>query len=65
MGSYADDARFMKSNGIEYIELTSSDGKSRVMVVPSWQGRVMTTSATGNEGESYGWINYPFIKKGR
>lgn len=63
MGSYADDARFMKSNGIEYIELTSSDGKSRVMVVPSWQGRVMTTSATGNEGESYGWINYPFIKK--
>lgn len=65
MGSYADDARFMNSNGIEYIELTSIDGKSKVMVIPAWQGRVMTTSAAGNEGDSYGWINYTFIKEGK
>lgn len=61
MGSYAYDAKFLKDNGIEYTELISADGNSKVMVVPAWQGRVMTTSADGNEGDSYGWINYRFI----
>lgn len=63
MGSYADDALFMSRNNIEYVELISDDGKSKVMVIPAWQGRVMTTSAAGDEGDSYGWINYSFIKK--
>lgn len=63
MGSYADDAQFMNRNDIEYIELISDDGESKVMVVPAWQGRVMTTSAAGDAGDSYGWINYSFIKK--
>ena len=63
MGSYADDAQFMNRNDIEYIELISDDGESKVMVVPAWQGRVMTTSAAGDAGDRYGWINYSFIKK--
>ena len=50
MGSYADDAQFMNRNDIEYIELISDDGESKVMVVPAWQGRVMTTSAAGDAG---------------
>ena len=35
------------------------------MIVPAWQGRVMTTSASGDEGDSYGWINYRFIREGK
>lgn len=35
------------------------------MVIPAWQGRVMTTSASGDEGDSYGWINYRFINEGK
>jgi hypothetical protein len=65
MESYAYDAQFLKDNGIEYTELVSADGNSRVLIVPAWQGRVMTTSASGNEGSSYGWINYRFILEGR
>lgn len=65
MGSYAYDAQFLKDNGIEYTELVSADGNSKVMVVPAWQGRVMTTSASGDEGDSYGWINYRFISEGK
>lgn len=65
MGSYAYDAQFLKDNGIEYTELVSADGNSKVMVVPAWQGRVMTTSASGDEGDSYGWINYRFIREGK
>ena len=52
MGSYADDALFMSRNNIEYVELISDDGKSKVMVIPAWQGRVMTTSAAGDEGDT-------------
>lgn len=65
MGSYAYDAQFLKDHGIEYVELKSADGNSKVMVIPAWQGRVMTTTASGDEGDSYGWINYRFIKEGK
>ena len=65
MGSYAYDARFLKEHGIDYKELVSADGNSKVMVIPAWQGRVMTTSASGDEGDSYGWINYRFINEGK
>ena len=34
------------------------------MVIPAWQGRVMTSSASGDEGDSFGGINYRFIDKG-
>ena len=61
MGSYAYDAEFLKKYGIEYTELVSADGNAKVMVIPAWQGRVMTTSASGDEGDSYGWINYRCI----
>lgn len=64
MGSYGYDAKFLKDNNIEYTELVSADGESKVMVVPAWQGRVMTTTAAGDTGDSYGWINYRFIKEG-
>ena len=64
MGSYAYDAEFLKKHGIEYTELVSADGNSKVMVIPAWQGRVMTSSASGDEGDSFGWINYRFIDKG-
>lgn len=65
MGTYANDAAFLKQHGIGYKELVSADGQSKVMVIPAWQGRVMTTSATGDEGDSYGWINYRFIQDGK
>lgn len=65
MGSYAYDADFLKEQGIEYTELVSPDSMSKVMVVPAWQGRVLTSTASGDQGDSYGWINYRFIKEGK
>ncbi|MEG1611625.1 MAG: DUF6786 family protein [Alistipes sp.] len=65
MGSYGYDAKFFQDNNIKYTELISSDGQSKVMIVPDWQGRVMTSSAEGDDGDSYGWINYRFIKEGQ
>ena len=65
MGTYAYDAQFLKEHGVEYKELVSADGNAKVMVIPAWQGRVMTTTAAGDECDSYGWINYRFINEGK
>lgn len=64
MGTYGYDADFLKKNNIEYLELTSKDGRARVLVVPKYQGRVMTTTDNGNNGTSFGWINYKLIESG-
>ena len=64
MGTYADDLAFLKTKGIEFIELTSPDGQARVLTVPAGQGRVMTSTATGPEGRSHGWINRKYLEAG-
>ena len=65
MGTYGYDLAFLEKQGVEVIELKSEDGQSKVMVIPAWQGRVMTTTTGGNEGDSYGWINYKLIESGQ
>ncbi|MBK8881171.1 MAG: hypothetical protein IPN67_01970 [Bacteroidales bacterium] len=47
------------------IELKSNDSKACLLLVPGYQGRVMTSSVNGNEGMSFGWINYKFIEAGQ
>jgi hypothetical protein len=36
-----------------------------VAVVPAWQGRVMTSTAAGGSGASFGWINRELISSGK
>jgi hypothetical protein len=61
-GTYGYDAFFFNKNNIETIELTDAANKASVLIVPAYQGRVMTSSVNGNDGASYGWINYDFIE---
>ena len=63
-GTYGYDAGFLKENGIETVELVSPDGQSRVLTVPVWQGRVMTSTTGGKNGNSYGWVNHRYISSG-
>lgn len=37
---------------------------SMLAVAPDYQGRVMTSSANGMEGMSFGWLNYALIESG-
>ena len=60
--SFASDLDFLKAN-TEVIELGCTP-QARVVVVPAYQGRVMTSTLGGQEGPSYGWLNRPFIAKG-
>ena len=59
-GSYGYDSQFL-DNYYQVITLEENDGKSRLMVVPELQGRVMSSTSNGVEGNSYGWINYELI----
>jgi hypothetical protein len=47
------------------IVLSDNLGKSQVVIIPGWQARVMTSSANGRNGFSYGWINYKLIESGK
>lgn len=41
------------------------NGKSALTLVPAWQARVMTSTAEGDEGFSFGWINRGLIESGK
>jgi hypothetical protein len=60
--TFGDDAAFLKSH-TDLIVL--SDGQAKVAVSPGWQGRVMTSSAGGDAGLSFGWINRELIGSGK
>ena len=60
-GTYGYDVLFLQKNEISAIELKAPDSEARVLLSPQYQGRVMTSSARGNEGMSFGWINYDLI----
>lgn len=62
--TYGDTLAFFKTNGIETVELQSPDGQSRVLTVPAYQGRVMTSTTGGYKGRSYGWVNHDYIASG-
>jgi hypothetical protein len=42
-----------------------SSGRARVAVAPAWQGRVLTSTAGGEGGASYGWLNRALITTGK
>jgi hypothetical protein len=60
-GTYGYDLAFLKRYQ-ETVVLSDSTGKAQVVILPGWQARVMTSTANGNEGFSFGWINYQLIE---
>ena len=64
-GTYGYDLAFLKAHKLNFIELKDSASKASLVLAPDLQGRVMTSSAKGNEGRSFGWINYKLIESGK
>lgn len=60
---FKDDLEFLKKH-TSVITLTGEDGRAMVAVNPDIQGRVMTSTAAGPEGLSFGWINRQLIESG-
>ena len=61
-GKYGYDVAFFAENNIKTIELKDGESQASVLLVPGYQGRVMTSTVGGNEGISFGWINYKLIE---
>lgn len=63
-GSYGYDVDFFKNQQIETIQLKDEASGAAILVSPAYQGRVMTSTADGMTGNSFGWINHDYIKTG-
>lgn len=63
-GTYAFDKAFLQKQVSGIIELKDSSGQSAILLSPSHQGRVMTSTAAGDSGMSFGWINYKLLESG-
>jgi len=61
--AFDDDVAFLKKYG-DVIVLKAPTGQSRVAVMPTLQGRVMTSTAGSPSKLSYGWINRPLFEAG-
>ncbi|SFE02015.1 DUF6786 family protein [Thermophagus xiamenensis] len=61
-GTYGYDVDFLR-NHVQIIELKKDD--SKLVISPSLQGRVVTSSAEGPAGYSFGWVNYDLIQSGK
>lgn len=55
-GSFGYDLNFLRDYDSALVLLT--DGNGQVIVSPKYQGKVFTSTTSGSEGQSFGWINY-------
>jgi hypothetical protein len=60
--NYKNDKQFL-SKYLQIVELKSGD--KRLLVTPDLQGRVLTSSSNGEEGYSFGWLNYDLLSSGK
>src|SRR5512138_1865046 len=60
---FKDDLAFLQSR-TKVVVLAAADGQARVAVNPDLQGRVMTSTASGPDGLSFGWIGREAIASG-
>jgi hypothetical protein len=61
---FADDVRFLEKH-TKVIVLRDAGGQAQIAVCPEYQGRIMTSTAAGEQGLSFGWINRAFIAAGQ
>jgi hypothetical protein len=64
-GTFGHDVEFFAQHNVGTILLADPATDARVLIVPGYQGRVMTSTAGGMQGPSYGWINYALIRSGK
>ncbi len=56
-GSFGYDLSFLKSHD-DIIVLSDTADQAKLIVSPKYQGKVFTSTADGDKGQSFGWINY-------
>jgi len=62
--TFDDDMAFLQKH-TEVVILKDATGRGEVAVLPKMQGRVMTSTAEGPKGYSFGWINREHVASGK
>ena len=62
--TFGEELEFLNTH-VETVVLSDVSGEAQVIVSPELQGRVLTSTATGLDGLSYGWINRELIASGK
>jgi hypothetical protein len=62
--TFEEDLKFLKQH-TKVVVLSDAAGQAKVAVVPAWQGRIMTSTSSGDSGASYGWVNRDLIASGK
>jgi hypothetical protein len=60
-GSYGYDRMFLMENVPGLVELGDSTDNARLILSANHQGRVFTSTASGDTGTSFGWVNYNLL----
>ena len=60
--NYKSDLDFLNKH-TNTIELISKNGKSRLIVTPEFQGKVITSTFNGVNGQSNGWFNSKVLEE--
>lgn len=57
-GSFGYDHNFLQQSDDSLVVLSDKTGNARVIVSPKYQAKVFTSTADGDSGLSFGWVNY-------
>jgi hypothetical protein len=61
---FGQDLSFLKEH-TDIIVLSDKAGEGQIAIAPAYQGRVMTSTAGGSAGDSYGFLKYDLIESGK
>lgn len=64
-GTFGYDLAFLKKYKDAVVLAAPDNAEAQAIIIPAYQGRVMTSTANGDGGNSYGWINYRLIESGQ
>jgi hypothetical protein len=64
-GQFGYDLNFLKKYHKDLVLLGGDSLGAQVIVLPAYQGRVMTSTASGPGGNSFGWLNHELIASGK
>lgn len=56
-GTFAYDLKFLKAKD-SVVVLKNNEGSGEVIISPKYQAKVFTSTADGEMGRSFGWVNY-------
>lgn len=64
-GSFGYDLEMLKRYHKDLVLLQEDSNGAAAIILPAYQGRLMTSTAEGNNGTSFGWINHELIASGK